>query len=218
MQFDIGMLFVVIGFPTYSPNTCYRIKYKNNQVAPQLYSRGWVDPVQDLILVRKFGIAENRTGASGSVARTSNHYTREAVLFTGRIVKDTRSCMEATSNKSHPVSISIKAVIGQLGDRHYSWLKSQFGRPWLGKSGSPYDTEWPTAFLWTTLCPQKGLGVPRRIYKHWQYLFLCSTMIHDLQITSLFTAEQSVMIQNIFIRKTPCGGGLEYLHRSPCES
>jgi hypothetical protein len=28
MQFDIGMLFVVIGFSTYSPNTCYRIKYK----------------------------------------------------------------------------------------------------------------------------------------------------------------------------------------------
>jgi hypothetical protein len=25
----IGMLFVVIGFSTYSPNTCYRIKYKN---------------------------------------------------------------------------------------------------------------------------------------------------------------------------------------------
>jgi hypothetical protein len=24
----IGMLFVVIGFSTYSPNTCYRIKYK----------------------------------------------------------------------------------------------------------------------------------------------------------------------------------------------
>jgi hypothetical protein len=28
MQFDIGMLFVVIGFSTYSPNKCYRIKYK----------------------------------------------------------------------------------------------------------------------------------------------------------------------------------------------
>jgi hypothetical protein len=25
----IGMLFVVIGFSSYSPNTCYRIKYKN---------------------------------------------------------------------------------------------------------------------------------------------------------------------------------------------
>jgi hypothetical protein len=28
MQFDIGMLYVVIGFSTYSRNTCYRIKYK----------------------------------------------------------------------------------------------------------------------------------------------------------------------------------------------
>jgi hypothetical protein len=31
MQFDIGMLFVVIGISTYSPNTCYRIKYKNKK-------------------------------------------------------------------------------------------------------------------------------------------------------------------------------------------
>jgi hypothetical protein len=29
MQFDIGMLFVVIGFSIYSPNTRYRIEYKN---------------------------------------------------------------------------------------------------------------------------------------------------------------------------------------------
>jgi hypothetical protein len=28
MQFDIGMLFVVIGISTCSPNTCYQIKYK----------------------------------------------------------------------------------------------------------------------------------------------------------------------------------------------
>jgi hypothetical protein len=29
-NFIIGMLFVVIGFSTYSPNTCYHIKYKQN--------------------------------------------------------------------------------------------------------------------------------------------------------------------------------------------
>jgi hypothetical protein len=28
MQLDIGMLFVVIGISTCSPNTCYQIKYK----------------------------------------------------------------------------------------------------------------------------------------------------------------------------------------------
>jgi hypothetical protein len=31
MQFDIGMLFVVIGFSTCS-NTCYRIKYKKIKI------------------------------------------------------------------------------------------------------------------------------------------------------------------------------------------
>jgi hypothetical protein len=31
------------------------------QVAPQLSSRGWVDPVPDPLLLRKFGMAENRT-------------------------------------------------------------------------------------------------------------------------------------------------------------
>jgi hypothetical protein len=39
------------------------------QAAPQLYSRGWVDPVPDLLLVRKSGSAENRTRTSVSVAR-----------------------------------------------------------------------------------------------------------------------------------------------------
>jgi hypothetical protein len=42
------------------------------QVAPQLYSRGWVDPVPDPLLVF-FGSAENRTRASGSVAKNSDY-------------------------------------------------------------------------------------------------------------------------------------------------
>jgi hypothetical protein len=41
------------------------------QVAPQLYSRGWVDPVQDPLLF--FCSAGNRTRASGSVANNSDH-------------------------------------------------------------------------------------------------------------------------------------------------
>jgi hypothetical protein len=32
MQFDIGMLFVVIGISTCSPNTCYHIKYKKIKI------------------------------------------------------------------------------------------------------------------------------------------------------------------------------------------
>jgi hypothetical protein len=39
------------------------------QVAPQLYSRGWVDPVSDPVLLRKSDSAENRTRTSESVAR-----------------------------------------------------------------------------------------------------------------------------------------------------
>jgi hypothetical protein len=42
------------------------------QIAPQLYSRGWVDPVPDPPL-RKTGSAENRTRISGSVVRKSDH-------------------------------------------------------------------------------------------------------------------------------------------------
>jgi hypothetical protein len=41
------------------------------RVAPQLYSRGWVDPVPDPLLFS--GSAGNRTRASGSVAKNSDH-------------------------------------------------------------------------------------------------------------------------------------------------
>jgi hypothetical protein len=40
-----------------------------------------VDPVTDPILLRKSGSAGNRTRASGSVAKNSDHYTTEAVYF-----------------------------------------------------------------------------------------------------------------------------------------
>jgi hypothetical protein len=43
------------------------------QVALQLYSRGWANPVPDPLLLRKSGSAGNRTWTSGSVARNSDH-------------------------------------------------------------------------------------------------------------------------------------------------
>jgi hypothetical protein len=49
-----------------------RSRYFFFQVAPQLYSRGWVDPVPDPLLLRKSGSAGNRTRTSGSVARNSD--------------------------------------------------------------------------------------------------------------------------------------------------
>jgi hypothetical protein len=42
-----------------------------HQVAPQLYSRGWVGPIPDPLLFS--GSAVNRTRASGSVAKNSDH-------------------------------------------------------------------------------------------------------------------------------------------------
>jgi hypothetical protein len=38
-QFDIGMLIVVIGTSTCSPNTCYQIEYKNCKISkiPRFY-------------------------------------------------------------------------------------------------------------------------------------------------------------------------------------
>jgi hypothetical protein len=50
------------------------------QVAPQLYSRGWVDPVPDP-LPFFLDSARNRNRASGSVAENSDHWTTEAVPY-----------------------------------------------------------------------------------------------------------------------------------------
>jgi hypothetical protein len=50
-----------------------RSRYYFFQVASQLYSRGWMDPVPDPLLLRKSGSARNRTRTSGSAARNSDH-------------------------------------------------------------------------------------------------------------------------------------------------
>jgi hypothetical protein len=52
------------------------------QKAPQLYSRGRVDPVPDPLLLRKSGSAGNRTRTSGSVVRNCDHETTEEVTET----------------------------------------------------------------------------------------------------------------------------------------
>jgi hypothetical protein len=74
--------------PTFEDRGCHVVSVKDHydpilsfldrshyfffQVAPKLYSRGWVDPVPDPLLLRKSGSAENRTQTSGSVARNSD--------------------------------------------------------------------------------------------------------------------------------------------------
>jgi hypothetical protein len=74
--------------PTYDDRGCYVVSVTDPngrilgfldwtryffEVAPQLYSGGWVDPVTDPLLLRKSGIAGNRTQPSGSVARNFDH-------------------------------------------------------------------------------------------------------------------------------------------------
>jgi hypothetical protein len=58
-----------------------RSRYFFFQIAPQLYSRGWVDPISYPLLLRKSGSAGNRSRTSGSVARNSDHWTTEAVFM-----------------------------------------------------------------------------------------------------------------------------------------
>jgi hypothetical protein len=61
-------------------------RYSFFQVAPQLYSRGWVDPIPDPLLLRISGSTSNRTWTSESVARNSEHQTTEAVkVYTGKL-------------------------------------------------------------------------------------------------------------------------------------
>jgi hypothetical protein len=43
------------------------------EVAPQLYSRDWIDSVPDPLLLRKSGGVENRTQTFRSVAGNSDH-------------------------------------------------------------------------------------------------------------------------------------------------
>jgi hypothetical protein len=50
-----------------------RSRYIFFKVAPQLYSRGWVDPVPDPLLLRKFYSAGDWTRTSGSVAGNTDH-------------------------------------------------------------------------------------------------------------------------------------------------
>jgi hypothetical protein len=75
--------------PTFSDRGCHVVSVTNPhdrifgfldrsrdfflQTSPQLYSRDWVDPIPDPLLLRKSGSAGNRTGISGSVARNSDH-------------------------------------------------------------------------------------------------------------------------------------------------
>jgi hypothetical protein len=65
------------------------------QVAPQLYSRGWVDPAPDPLLLRKSGSAGNRTLTSESVARTlTTRPQRRSTFFYITYINSVRTSQE----------------------------------------------------------------------------------------------------------------------------
>jgi hypothetical protein len=66
---------------TYGRNFVFldRGRYFFFQVAPQLSSRGYVEPIPDPLLLRKSGNVGNRIRTSGSVSRKSDQKTTEAV-------------------------------------------------------------------------------------------------------------------------------------------
>jgi hypothetical protein len=75
-----------------------RSRYFFFEVVPQLYSRGWVDPVPDPLL-RKSGSAGNRTQTSGYVARnsvwsehTSTYVTLDVTICVSCQRKQASSC------------------------------------------------------------------------------------------------------------------------------
>jgi hypothetical protein len=61
-----------------------RSRYFFFQAAPLLYSRGWVAHVSDPLLLRKSGNPGNRTRASRSVARNSDHYDHRGGLLSSK--------------------------------------------------------------------------------------------------------------------------------------
>jgi hypothetical protein len=73
-----------------------RSRYCFLQVAPQLYLRGWVDPVPDPLLVSKSGSAENRTRTSES-AGICSHWDHGDLTF-----PQTRAVVEYLTRKLLP--------------------------------------------------------------------------------------------------------------------
>jgi hypothetical protein len=59
--------------PTERPPLVGEVSAGSLRPYSQLYSRGWVDPVPDPLLLRKSGSSGDWTWTSGSVARNSDH-------------------------------------------------------------------------------------------------------------------------------------------------
>jgi hypothetical protein len=93
-----------------------RSRYFFCQVAPQLYSRGWVDPITDPLLLRKSGSTGNRTRTSGSAARNSDHYTTEVVRNERKPWKKSIS----TEGNNKPPKQQMVINLRQVSIKHHS--------------------------------------------------------------------------------------------------
>jgi hypothetical protein len=81
------------------PRLLDRTRYCFFQVALQLYSRGWVDPVPHPLFLRKSGSTGNWTLTSGSVRRNPDHRSTEIVSIRLNILRDLLSDMIITETR-----------------------------------------------------------------------------------------------------------------------
>jgi hypothetical protein len=117
------------------------------QVAPQLYSRGWVDPVPDPLLFFVFVSAGNRTRTSGSVAKNSDlrAVTREANHNLDEYCSETQPLFLAMSpfgycifgyfNASHDIcNIFLKLYILTCCYAPVIWSMQKISRAYIPRS------------------------------------------------------------------------------------
>jgi hypothetical protein len=96
-----------------------RSRYLLFYVPPQLYSRGWVEPAPDPLLLRKSASAGNRTRTSGSVARNSSTrpQRRSPQAEHGIINIQQTSYVQQAVNTCHSLQICIP---------QYSFINKKF--------------------------------------------------------------------------------------------
>jgi hypothetical protein len=122
------------------------------QVSPQLYSRGWVGPVPDPLLLRKSGRVGNQTRTSGSVARNSDHWRSNDDAYTAECQNILWTCFlwiapvcfqytksKSSTNSGVGTGAEEQAVV-QTGNiiPAYMWRAGGSGKPPVQHSQWPH--------------------------------------------------------------------------------
>jgi hypothetical protein len=114
-----------------------RSRYFLFQVAPQLYSRGRVDPVPDPLFLRKSGSAWNRTRTSGSVPR-NRHASNSEDVRSSRLALCVCVCVRGWAPRGvaqTPGSVWSAAPDLAVHDREFAGT-GRFNRAWRHLKGS----------------------------------------------------------------------------------